>query len=983
MDRGADSLLANQMALVSTGERLRTNHKPEPVAEGFAQRQLPWWIGVGATLWFGVTLSHWITLPSLGMVAKVSGWWWQPEPGQSLALVLFLPFRALPASWLPFLMNLFTAGCAALVLAQLARSIAILRQDIPPDDPLRKSRPGALFLTGPLAWIPPVSGVLVCALQVGFWEHATSASGEMPGLLCFAYALRCLLEFRLDPRQTWLSRCAFVYAVGMTDNWLMIACSPVLLAGLIWVKGFSPFLSFRFLRRMTLWALAGLTVYLVAPGWLSLSTSAAWDFWAALQTQWGQQKSWISVLRTAPFRLLVLTGVLPFLLLAVRWRSHTAQLADDTRHGVFVARATGHIVHALFLAMALWIPLNPMFTPRHLGLHTLPLLYCYVWALAAGYCAGYILLFGLTRRPAAKRWSGPVPALVVTGLIGVLPAVLLWKNYAAVQLTNGRAVREFTRQLYQDLPAGSTTALCDDLRLLLLVRAEVAARGPEKQPMLISARAFPQPAYQRWLAGEYGERWPSLPETNRTEPPGPPAMIATLLRIATNEPVVYLHPSSGLVFEHFDSRPNGWIQELQPRSGAKRDHSVRDETWLEQNDRLWQARWNETLAQRSRQMAASRQRAAQLVRPPLNSLKLSVRRNETGDWLAALYSKSLNHWGVLRQRMGNWPGAEEWFRRASVVDPDNLSAHINLEFATRRREGNPERLTPEWLREHWAPLLAKYDSWSQALSRNGPVDEPTLLLQSGGAYFAGGHLRQAEELFGRCRALAPDWPAPYLWQARTRNALGDFAGTLEVAAELAGPKFALEGANQAQLLQVRVVALRQLGQTNEAAALLDRMVAEPGAPNEVLEMAATCYEDSGAYRPELTCWDLLLKRDPTRIDWWMKKGLAELRLDQPEAAYATLTRALALSPNHGEARLRRAVAALLSGKLDLARRDYQDVLKDQEHLESALFGLGEIAWREQATNAIIEYYQLFLTNHHADSLQFKLAAERLRLIQEQ
>jgi len=57
-----------------------------------------------------------------------------------------------------------------------------------------------------------VLAVLVCGLQLTFWEHATVGSSEMLDLLMFAYVVRCLLEFRIAGRDSWLFRAAFVYA---------------------------------------------------------------------------------------------------------------------------------------------------------------------------------------------------------------------------------------------------------------------------------------------------------------------------------------------------------------------------------------------------------------------------------------------------------------------------------------------------------------------------------------------------------------------------------------------------------------------------------------------------------------------------------------------------------------------------------------------------------------------------------------------------
>src|SRR5690348_11108912 len=85
--------------------------------------QLPWVIATIAFLVYCLTLNHWASLSSIGAIARLSGSTWQPELRQPLTCALLYPFRLLPQPWLPLALNLFTAICAALVLALLVRSI--------------------------------------------------------------------------------------------------------------------------------------------------------------------------------------------------------------------------------------------------------------------------------------------------------------------------------------------------------------------------------------------------------------------------------------------------------------------------------------------------------------------------------------------------------------------------------------------------------------------------------------------------------------------------------------------------------------------------------------------------------------------------------------------------------------------------------------------------------------------------------------------
>ena len=426
----------------------------------FVLKTLPWLIGAGGGLVYCLTLNHWISFASLGTVARISGWLWRPELERPLAWVLFYPFRVLPAAVMPLAMNLFTAGCAGLVLVLLARSVALLRHDILPEGSV-ETNPWATILATPTAWLPPVLAAVACGLQLSFWEHATSATGEMISLLLFAYAFRCLLEFRLTREQFWLSRCAGVYAAGMADNWMLLGYFPVMLAAIIWVKGFRHFWSPGFLLRMTGWGLVGLSLYLLLPTLQSLSADDSLSFGMALKTHLKSQKYALLLLQNPLFRLLVLTSLLPFLILSVRWKSHTVQCADDTEAGVFLTKATGHFIHSLFFATSVWIALSPNLTPMNLDLGGPLLIYHYTWAVVCGYGAGYFLLFGqyVDRRRQTKR-----SPTVIYLLLGALTAGLLWKNFGEIRTTNGPAVHEFARELCDDLPAGPAVGLSEEPR---------------------------------------------------------------------------------------------------------------------------------------------------------------------------------------------------------------------------------------------------------------------------------------------------------------------------------------------------------------------------------------------------------------------------------------------------------------------------------------------------------------------------------------
>ena len=214
----------------------------------FVQDGLPWVVGAGALVVYLVSLNHWVTLISVGSVARVNGWEWPPALSQPLLFLLSYPFRWLPAAWVPLALNAFTAVCAALTLVLLARSVALLPHDRLEQQRLLVGNEHAL-LSGRDAWVPVVLATCALGLQLTFWEHAIAASGEMLDLLLVAYCIRCLLEHRLDQRDAWLNQAALVYGIAMANNWAMVGFLPLFAIAVLRTKQLR-FFSLSYLRRL-------------------------------------------------------------------------------------------------------------------------------------------------------------------------------------------------------------------------------------------------------------------------------------------------------------------------------------------------------------------------------------------------------------------------------------------------------------------------------------------------------------------------------------------------------------------------------------------------------------------------------------------------------------------------------------------------------------------------------------------------------------
>jgi tetratricopeptide (TPR) repeat protein len=470
--------------------------------------------------------------------------------------------------------------------------------------------------------------------------------------------------------------------------------------------------------------------------------------------------------------------------------------------------------------------------------------------------------------------------------------------------------------------------------------------------------------------------------TNEVEKIGPVKVLSFASQLAAREPVYYLHPSSGFFLERFSDAPAGFLRRLLPRQDEPDELKI-VASCVATNHVLWQQRWSAQLQALAEQLLNHRDNAARWSRAPLRDLRLARRQNATAAFLGSVYSKAFNHWGVELRRSGHDPEAREWFERSLEMNPDNLAARINLEYARRCERGDRSRLKLAVVRSEFSEALDKYENWWEVISQNGPVDEPTFLLQSGRVLLAAHNPRQAVSVFARCAELAPAWPLPKLWQAQSHNLAGQFTEALTIIDRIDESRQNLKGPGLAQLLVCKTLALRGLGRTNDAKAYLEQFINSHGQHVQVLAAAAGLFAANSQFDRELDLRETLLQRDSNNPELIARKGLAELRLARYEAAAATFSKALTLSPDNTHLRLLRAVAYLRGGQLEASKADYRELLKNERSLQSALFGLGGIAWREHETNVMVRYYEQFLSNSAAMTPQFNIATERLRQIRDE
>jgi lipoprotein NlpI len=134
---------------------------------------------------------------------------------------------------------------------------------------------------------------------------------------------------------------------------------------------------------------------------------------------------------------------------------------------------------------------------------------------------------------------------------------------------------------------------------------------------------------------------------------------------------------------------------------------------------------------------------------------------------------------------------------------------------------------------------------------------------------------------------------------------------------------------------------------------------------------------TGNYSNALAVADQALKSNPNDNTALFLKAVSLLQARAYDEAIAPFTYLLNLHTNNYAARLNRAVAYLQLGKLDAAKRDYEEVARAVPRSYQAWFGLAEIAYRRKDLAAAISNYQRYLTNAPANTAEAKMVASRL------
>jgi tetratricopeptide (TPR) repeat protein len=881
--------------------------------------------------------------------------------------------RWLPAAWQLLAVNAFSMVCSVLTLAILARSVAILPHDRTRDQ--RQLERNEFSLLGiPGAWLPPVFAALVCGLQLTFWQHSTVSTFEALDLLLFAYCTRCLLEYRLDGRDSWLYRMSFVLGLGITTNFAMIGFAPAFLIALVWMKKRS-FFHVQFLVKMALLALAGLLLYLALPAINSASPLADQSFWEMLTVNFGFQKS--KLLGFPRYIILVvgLTSILPVAFIGIRWPN---TMGDISAMGNALTNLMTHVIHLVFLAACLYVAFDPPFSPRQLVITGEPMLpFYYLGALSVGYFAGYFMLvFGtLTFRPwqryreLRKILNITVVALVWIAAIAV-PVGLAVKNLAEVRKTTGPYLARMAASAVSSLPESGGMVFSDDPFRLYTVYDQFNRKGMLDRFILVDTTAMHNPLYHRWQRTRHGDRWPV--DAAKLQPKkgvDTGILLAAVVDAATRERLFYLHPSFGYYFEYFYLEPLNLVYEMKRYPANSLNAPTLTKEQLGNNERFW------------KQFIASELPA--LRQPSIVDLprarQKSVRRNPSTYAAASTYSRSLNWIGVQAQRAGELNQAHEYFRAALELNPDNPAAFLNQEYNTQLRAGKSQPITPSPAATN--RVAAYGDNWQQIMTLNGPVDEPSVSFLAAQIFAAGRSFRQAAQWVDRAAELVPDSVDLQLALSGMLVHAGYPDRALKLIEQIrSDPK----NATMTQPIRMALIqneAWAHVFKDDLAAAENILHAAEQKYPADETPFSTLTeiYFRIGRTTNAVALLERELQRSPDHLAALVNLAAVKIQNKEYEAALPLLNRALKIDPDNGYALINRAIAHLHTGRLDDSRRDYDTLSRKMVNIPHQVhFGLAEIAWRQKHAKLALKHYEEYLKAAPPDTAEYREVQQRIK-----
>lgn len=934
-------------------------------------RRLPLVVALAAFVLYVSTMGSGLTLNGLSLAPKLAGWDDSPIVGQPLLWLLSLPLRALPAGWIPLAVKLIAAGLAGTILGLLARTVQLL-----PWDRLWDGTSRFAYL------LPILTACFICGLEFTFWQEATSTCGELLGLLLFAAVIWLLLEYNVRQQSRWLDTAAFVWGLGMAENWVMLLLLPLFVASVIWLERLR-FFRWKFILRMAAFGLAGFSLYIVLPIANGL-THSPWTMgqaWIASlsQTRYIFLLLYYQFLRAHRLLLLVvgICYLVPTLPLLVRMKDEgTRNISNVDIFQLWIYRC----LRLGLLLVCFWLAFDPVPGARQMVQHQLgirmPMLTLdYLTAIGAAFLMGNLLL---ASQPAVREsyrrsrsgiaWRRAAVPIAAAGL-AVIAIGLVARNAPAIVHVNFHPLEEFGELAVNSLPADHGVVLSDSSEKLIAFEAALAHHPGSRKWLAVDTRALPAVSYRARLEDRQPAGW--LTDQNRHEL-SPIELRRLLEQVSRTNRVFYLHPSYGQFFERFYLEPVGAIDEIKLRGKDPLAVPPLSDHEVAANEQFWTSAWSEKLKvlvpPNDRSRVAAKFKKLGLAEPPNDQDKL-VR-----NW----FSVSLEEWAVTLQKQHRWSEAQVRFEQALQLNSNNISARISLACNANLRAGNKMGLAEV---QKVAALLGGPEHMNAILNSSGPFDEPTFEFVLGAIFFDSRLLVQAAEQLERARTLAPGSPVAELALVETYNQLQMPERSRPLIDHL---REELKKVPENKSLDLDLALLDSyswLLETNVAGArdALQTVVKEHPEDPQIANRVMSAYLAFRDFTNALELVQERLAKTPDDVTSLNQKAVILMQSGRAADALSILDRVLTLT-NEPAARVNRAFAYILNQNFPAAKEDLNELNRSNAAPGAVDFGFALLAEHDRDTNAAERYLQLCISNTPMGAPLWQQAKARLSML---